>query len=194
MPSQRLTQPRQNASRAWAMSDDRDRLLSLFTEHRAALTRFLARRLGNATLAEDLTQETWLRAARSEGVGALANPRGYLFRIAANLALDHLRHVGQGVELQANEAAVATIADPAPSPESVALHRAELARLLRAVDALPPRCREVFRLHKFEGLSYAEVAARLGIAKNTVMVHMVKALAALEQAMDAPAGDKSHEA
>jgi len=55
--------------------------------------------------------------------------------------------------------------------------------LAAAVEALPPRTREVFRLHKYEGLSYSDIAEQLGIAKNTVMVHMVKALGLCREAM-----------
>lgn len=173
------------------MFKDREKLLYAFTEQRAALTRFLARRLGCAALAEDLAQETWLRLAGRETAG-IGNPRAYLFRIASNLAFDHQRHAGLGVEVEADAATVDAIADPKPTPEAEALQRSELARLLREVDNLPPRCREVFMLAKFEELSYAEIASRLGIAKNTVMVHMVKALATLERCMgdDAPERDR----
>lgn len=142
--------------------------------------RFLRRRLGNAALAEDLTQETWLRAASTDRAAAIGNPRGYLFRIAANLALDHQRHVGLGVEIAADAAITDMVPDPAPSPEAVALHRHEFDRFLRAVDDLPPRCREVFLLVKVHGLKYSEVAARLGLSKNTVMVHMTNALGRLD--------------
>jgi RNA polymerase sigma-70 factor (ECF subfamily) len=48
---------------------------------------------------------------------------------------------------------------------------------------LSPRCREVFMLGKFEGLSLAEIAARLNISRNTVVTHMVNALAAIEREM-----------
>jgi len=165
------------------MADDR-RLLSSFAEHRSALLRFLRRRLGgNAALAEDLTQETWLRAANAQGMAAIDNPRSYLFSIASNLALDHQRHVGHRVELQAAAEVVEAVADRQPSPENVVLHRSEFARLLRAVDRLSPRCREVFVLGKFEGLSLAEISQRLGISRNTVVTHMVHALAAIEREM-----------
>ncbi|HKU97243.1 MAG TPA: RNA polymerase sigma factor, partial [Vineibacter sp.] len=165
----------------------RQRLLAIFTEHRAALTRFLERRLGSASLAEDLTQETWVRAATAStnGVPANDNPRGYLFRIAANLVIDHRRHTRRGIEVDAPAPLRDAIADPTPSPEVIALHRSEMARLLRAVDRLPPRCRQVFLLTKVHELSYAEVAARLGISRNTVMVHMTNALAALDAHLDA---------
>lgn len=164
------------------MFKDRETLLYAFNEQRAALTRFLARRLGCEALAEDLAQETWLRLA-GRGTAGIGNFRAYLFRIASNLAFDHQRHAGLGIEVEADAALVDRVADPTPTPETVALQRSEWERLLRAVDALPPRCREVFLLAKFEDLSYSEIAARLGIAKNTVMVHMVKALGCLERAM-----------
>lgn len=172
------------------MSDFRQRLLAIFTEHRAALTRFLTRRLGSVSLAEDLTQETWVRAATvsTTGMPATDNPRSYLFRIAANLAIDHRRHAHRGVEVDAPAPLRDSVADLAPSPEVVALHRSEMARLLRAVDRLPPRCRQVFLLTKIHELSYAEVAARLGISRNTVMVHMTNALAALDTHLDAESG------
>ena len=171
------------------MTDQRrPSLLQSFTEHRDALLRFLSRRLNNAALAEDLTQETWLRAASSQafapGAAAIANPRSYLFRIASNLALDHQRHVGHGIELQATDEAAAIVADPQPSPENVVLYRSEFARLLRAIDGLSPRCREIFVLCRFEGLSHAEIAERLGISRSTVVSHVTNALAALEREMD----------
>ena len=75
--------------------------------------------------------------------------------------------------------------DRQPSPENVTLHRSELARLLQVVEGLSPRCREVFVLGKFEGLSLAEIGARLGISRNTVVTHMVNALAAIEREMAA---------
>lgn len=165
------------------MSEGREGLLAVFLEHRDALLRFLVHRLGNAALAEDLTQETWVRAARADGAAAVGNPRAYLFRIAANLALDHQRHVAHRVEVESTEGVVAGIADPRPSPETTAIDRAEFEAMLTAVEALPPRCREVFILARFEGATYSEVAARLGIARSTVVSHMVTALAALERAL-----------
>lgn len=162
------------------MTGFRDRLLASFTEHQEALQRFLLRRLGNAALAEDLTQETWLRAA-SANTTAIDNPKSYLFRVAANLANDHLRRTRHGIELQGQDDIVPLFPDLRPSPEQEAADRSELQHLLRAVDALPPRPREVFILAKVHELSHAEIAARLGIAKNTVMVHMATALAQLHR-------------
>jgi len=165
------------------MAQQRSILSTAFLEHRDALLRFLLRRLGSLPLAEEMAQETWLRAASTEGAAAIDNPRSYLFRIAANLAIDHGRRAGQQVEVEAADAVLQAVPDPRPSPESEAHHRAEYARLVRAIDALPPRCREVFVMARFDGLRYAEIAARLGISRNTVISHVVHALAVIEAAL-----------
>lgn len=165
------------------MSSFRDSLFAAFFDHQDGLKRFLLRRLGNAALAEDLTQETWLRAANvaPAATAAIDNPKSYLFRIAANLANDHLRRARHGIELQGQDDIVPLFPDARPSPEQEATGRSELQHLLRAVDSLSPRAREVFILAKVHELSHAEIAARLGIAKNTVMVHMANALTQLQQ-------------
>ena len=147
-----------------------------YFEHGEELRRYLTRRLNCAQTAADLTQEVFVRLMRSEAAGALENPRAYLYRIASNLLADHFR----GAKLQPKVTGAAlweTVPDEAPSPERALLTRDELRRLEGAIDELPPRQREILLLHKFEGLSYGAIAERLGISKNTVMVHMMRALA-----------------
>ncbi len=97
---------------------------------RDALLRFLGRKLDDRSLAEDFTQETWLRAANSPGGAAIGNPRSYLFRIASNLVLDHQRRAGQRVELKVAEETAAAVADARPAPGNVVLYRSEFARLV----------------------------------------------------------------
>lgn len=172
------------ADRPGTMPRFRTALLSAFADQQDALRRFLQRRLGNHALAEDLTQETWLRAATANGAEAIGNPKGYLFRIAANLANDHVRQSRRSPELPVYDAVAPVSIDPVPSPEKQAIDRSELRRLLHAVDQLSPRAREVFLLAKVHELSHAEIAARLGIARNTVMVHMTNALAQLHDYLE----------
>jgi RNA polymerase sigma-70 factor (ECF subfamily) len=130
------------------------------------------------TAAADLVQEAFLRllGAPRDDVRDL---RSYLFRTTRNLSVDHARQrrrntISNAVELDEN------IVDPAPLPDAVLISRQEFQALHAALADLPPRCREVLILHKFEGLSYAEIADRLGVAKNTVTVHMVKAVSCLK--------------
>jgi RNA polymerase sigma-70 factor (ECF subfamily) len=66
--------------------------------------------------------------------------------------------------------------------------RQELAQLKRALDALPPRCRQVLVLRKIEGLSQREVAMQMGITQATVEKQLAKAVRGLADALGAPAG------
>ncbi|MGH6622214.1 MAG: RNA polymerase sigma factor [Alphaproteobacteria bacterium] len=166
------------------MSSEREKLLSVFIEQQDALLRFLARRLGDATLAEDLTQETWLRAANVGGASVIGNPKSYLFRVASNLAFDHMRRAHRAGDVGPAHDVSAAIPDPAPNSESIVLTREELRVLGAAIDALPQRCRQVFLLARVEGLSYVEIGARLGISPKTAFSHMVRALGILQVRMD----------
>lgn len=162
-------------------------LEALCSSVRGELERFFRRRIASPDMAADLTQETFLRLLQIGPAAAIRDPRAYLFRTAGNLLVDHRRsamHRQPGAPADA----AAQVQASEPSPEAVALSREELAVLGRAIDDLPPRGREVFLLHKLEGLSYAEIAQRLGIARNTVVVHMVRSLAHCRRRLDAHRG------
>ena len=86
--------------------------------------------------------------------------------IAANLAVDHYRaEAGRPREILPLEDC-AEQACPRPGPEQVASARQTLARLAAAVEQLPPRCREVFLRHKFDGCRQADLAREYGISVN----------------------------
>jgi len=67
------------------------------------------------------------------------------------------------------------------NPEQIAVARQRLDKLVEAVNTLPPRCRAVFILRKFENLSQAEIAERLGISRNMVEKHLRHALQTLQK-------------
>jgi RNA polymerase sigma-70 factor (ECF subfamily) len=156
---------------------------AIYLQHSQEIERFLVRRLACRETAADLTQETFARLLRAGTTEQIENVRAYLFRTAANLALDHLRR-RKHMSVPADDGELERVADTRPGQEQGLLSRQALARLQAAVNTLPDRQREVFRLHKVDGLSYQEIADRLGIAKNTVMVHMVRALAHCRAALD----------
>ena len=147
-----------------------------YFEHGEELRRYLTQRLKCRQTAADLTQEVFVRLLRSPSDDVVENPRAYLYRIASNLLADHFRRLKRQPGLVALPFS-GTVPDEAPSPERAALTREELRRLEQAIEDLPPRQREVILLHKFDGLSYSAIAERLNISKNTVMVHMMRALA-----------------
>jgi RNA polymerase sigma-70 factor (ECF subfamily) len=173
-------------------------LRALYIEHRAELKRFLVARTGNATEAQDLMQDVWLRI-EAERSGPIANGRAYLFRVANNLVLDHVRERGRRAARERDWADVALDqrageADPAdPGAEVAAMLSQNVTRLAAAIAALPPGAGRAFRLHKIDGLSHAETAAQLGISRKGVEKHMAVAMAHLRRMLnddnDAPAAD-----
>lgn len=165
------------------MSQDRDHLLNTFMENREALQAYLARQFGNASMAEDLTQETWLRVASRKLGEHIGNPRAYIFRIARNLGMDVRRREALGIEVRAEASVVELVPDARVDPARTAEMSRELQLLMQVIAGLPPRCREVFMLCRIEGLDHQQVAQRLGISKSTVVSQMVKAMQRIEKAM-----------
>lgn len=158
---------------------------SLFRRYSGTLQRFLMRRGVSSDVAADLTQEAFLRLMRAAPPEGVRHQEAYLFRIAGNLSLDRHRREASGGTVPLSPDAADLACDPAPAAEEALLSREALDVLRQAIADLPPRGREIFLLHKFDGLSYAEIADRLGIAKNTVMVHMVRSLAHCKRRLDA---------
>lgn len=151
--------------------------------HWGTLRCLIARKVGDTGLAADITQEAYSRVGDVCDGAAPANPKAYLFAIASNLVVDHFRSPAVRGEVPVAPDTLHSVADRAPLQDAVLLSREELGVLRAAVEALPPRCREVFLLHKFEQMSYAEIADHLGISRNTVMVHMTRALAHCRDAL-----------
>lgn len=157
-------------------------------ELRDELRRFLTARLGDPSEADDLLQELWIRLQAADA-GPVANPRAYLYRAAQNLVLDLVRSRGKRVRRDGEwvqgqqDARFAEPADPAPDAEANMLAREESAALASAIAALPEAAGRAFRMHKFDGLSHAEVATRLGISRSGVEKHIAVAMAHLRRTL-----------
>jgi RNA polymerase sigma-70 factor (ECF subfamily) len=117
---------------------------------------------------DDVVQEAYVRLLRARTAGPIVTAKAFLFVAAKNLALNHLRDSRQErTESLAEPALSSVYIESAGIPESIA--RAEdFQVLIRAIQSLPERCRQVVTLRKIYGLSQKETAARLGIAEHTV--------------------------
>jgi len=126
--------------------------------------------------AEDVVQQTFVRLwERREQLRLAGSLRGFLYRVARNLCFDKLRR--SKARERAAERAKSVSAIPSPY-EQVA--EGELTAIIeKAIDALPERGREVFRLVRYQGLSHREVAETLDLAPQTVANHLGMALADL---------------
>jgi RNA polymerase sigma factor (sigma-70 family) len=146
--------------------------------------RFLTRKVG-ADDAPDLAQEAVLRVLHYAERGAVvANPESLLRVTAQNLARDFARRRKTESKYVVAGLTIEDLQAPAPSP-AARLEAAESAsRFFDALDALTPRCREVFVMRRFENLHQEEIARRLGISRNMVEKHLRTAFRELKQALN----------
>jgi len=149
----------------------RNQVKKILEEWAPRVYRYALRLCDDPHAAEDLTQETFLRAWRHRA--GLREPRAagiWLLRITANLWRDRLRR-GRSLVAQA-----VPLKDDKPGrtlpPERVAAGREELQRALDAMAQLPPRQREVLYLSACEGLSTVEIATILGIRADAVKANL----------------------
>jgi RNA polymerase sigma-70 factor (ECF subfamily) len=149
-------------------------------EYLPRVYRFALRLTGSRQEAEDLTQETFLRAWRRRG--HLRDPdraRVWLFTIAKNLWNDRLRRKGRRPTL------VEPLEEDPPStaaaPDHDVMVREDLRRVLEAMDSLPARQREVLYLRACEELSLSEIAAVLGISSEAAKASLCEARKRLRQ-------------
>lgn len=168
-------------------------LAAAYDENRGAILRFLRARTRDAAEAEDIVQELWIRL-RETSSGPIANARGYLFQMANNLVLDRERERRRRVARDRSWTEQSHTLVPAPDntvqavdpqllPEQALADAEEGSRLLQAIQALPEGARRAFCLHKIEGLSHAQVAARLGISRSGVEKHIALAMKHLRRAL-----------
>lgn len=143
-------------------------LLRTYREHEWELLRFLARRLGSGPLAADVAHDLYVKLYGLQDHPDIRDRKAYLFRLAANLATDHLRREKRRRALLAEADGVAWRETDDLTPERHTMARAELRYLEAAVATLPERCRQVFHLNRYEGKSQAEIADELGIGLTTV--------------------------
>ena len=159
-----------------------DNLDAIFRTHMPSLVSYFRRRVGSDEAA-DLVQDVFVRAAGSKERHKLLNPGGFLRRIAQNLLIDRTRkRVRNNVILfpLMNDHEAAT-----PPEQEFGLEAQDLMRIYEgAVDAMPPKTRNVFLMHRVDELSYRQIHERLGISIATVEYHMMKALAHISKAVD----------
>lgn len=140
--------------------------------HEPALRAYLRSRFPDVHDVDDLIQESYLRVLQLHGSQRIACTRAYLFATARNAALSLLRRPKLFVPQPVTEyPALGVVEEGTDVVETVSTNQ-EVSVLLEAVDALPPRCREIFILRKLQGVPQKEIARRLGLSEQTVQVQI----------------------
>lgn len=162
------------------MDEHRGSISGAYRAFHGELLKFLGKRLGSSADAADLAQDAftqWLDWRDRENV---QQPRAFLFQIARNLLRDHWRRQQSRPQIcedvDSVQALEAVPDEQGASPLEKVEQQQRLHLLARALDDLSPRRREAFVLHKFDGLSQAEVAERMGVSLSMVEKHIASAL------------------
>lgn len=163
-------------------------LTGLVERYRAPLVHFLYRMVHDASTAEELAQEVFLRVYRArKGYKPSAKFSTWLFKIASNVALNSLRdgRLRRVMELPASQAwsagaarssekdgageeRLAEVADRRPTMEHAMLESERWAGIRQAVEELPEKQRLAVLLHKYQELDYAEIAEILGCSESAL--------------------------
>lgn len=160
---------------------------ALFTAHHDRIRRYIAGMVRDLAEAEDLTQETFLRAhSKADALRDPSAARGWLYRIATHVCLDRLRQIKLPTDVGIDEEAArasAPVSKEAPAQERV--ERAETSACVqRCLDFLPDNYRSVILLYEAHGLRAAEIADLLGINVSTVKIRLHRARRRLQFVMD----------
>ena len=154
---------------------DKSAMKALYDRHSAALFHFIRVRTGDAFGAADVMQEVfvtvWRTAARYEGRSSV---KTWIFGIARNKAVDQIRRASR-VDLREPDE---TVADDAPSAQSVLEAAGDAARLRECIEALGPPQRAAIGLAFFDDLSYPEIAEVEDVPVGTIKtrIHHAKKL------------------
>jgi RNA polymerase sigma factor (sigma-70 family) len=149
----------------------------LFAEHQGALQAFFRRRIRRTADAPDLAQEVYLRMLRINDQNAIRNPVLYLYTVANNLVKEHAvldRRQASNIDIDEVGTPEQLEVPPAFEGELDAARRA--ARLRVVLKQLRPKCQAAVVLRFTHGLSYREVAIRLGVSPQMAKKYVAQAL------------------
>ena len=165
----------------WTGLDAVPNVEALIAAHQHDLARYLRRRAPSQDVG-DLAQESIgrLLAKPRHALALIEKSGAYLIRIARNLLTDRARSAE--VQQRARHHSFEDAEVAGPDPHAVLEARETLRRVERAIERLKPQTGSIFVMHRFDGLSYAEIAEAKGITVKGVEWHIAKAMAAIDKA------------
>lgn len=159
-------------------------LESLYFKYSSALLRFLHRQRVAPEDAVEIVQETWCRLHQVGNLEEIKFPQAYLFRTAGNLANDSRKRRQRWDTSERAEVEIIELESDAPGPYRILKGEQELAIVRAALMGLSPKCRRVFIMHRFEEVTYHDIARELGISVSMVEKYIIQALAHLKARLD----------
>lgn len=144
--------------------------------HDSSLKAYLRGSFPSVRDVDDVVQESYLRIWKARTRQPIQCARGFLFRVARNVALNLLSRERVSPIDGVKDLGALPVVDDKPTAAASTCAREELLLLAQAIDALPGRCREIVILRRIQNLPQKEIAARLGIAVETVEVQVARGI------------------
>ncbi len=166
---------------------------ALYRKEAQAVRLFVKQIVRDASDAEDIVQETFLRTWPALESGTVDCPRAFLFRAARNLALNHLRHARVRNSDAARASSDEAFKRYVPTAEEEIISSEEAAACQRLLGELPQRCREAFVLRVVEDLSYKQMAKSMRLSVSTLEKHIGKGKQICRSRLSDPVLDPSLE-
>ncbi|RPJ20875.1 MAG: sigma-70 family RNA polymerase sigma factor [Chloroflexi bacterium] len=165
-----------------AQNGERNAFSELVRIHAQGVLNVVYRMCGDAQIAEDAAQETFIQAWLHLSAYRLQTSfRNWLYRIAVNAATDMLR---KEKRILPNALEDLQLKDPQPGPEALFSQRERTALVQKAILSLPDASRAVLVLREYEGMSYHEIADALDIPVGTVMSRLNYARKGLKEKLE----------
>lgn len=149
---------------------------AFYQQHQRELIYYTTRITDCPDTAEDIIQESFIILCRKEKQKHIENPKAFLFRVAQNLAFDHLKHKKITDNYVLAQLPVLESTIEAFTTEQLVTDSENIKFVQQVIQELPPRCRDTFILNKIHEMSYGEVAEHTGISESGVEKHIMKGL------------------
>ncbi|GAM99875.1 sigma factor of ECF subfamily [alpha proteobacterium U9-1i] len=149
----------------------------IVARYREPLIRYFLRKGMNEPASEDLAHDTFLKLFALARTDHVENMEAYLFQIARSVFNDHLSHLEVR---RRNHGIVESLwgeKTETRTPERVLEGKAAFARFESALAELKPKTRDIFLMNRMEGLSYTQIAVRLGVTPSAIEKHISTAIA-----------------
>ncbi|WP_158085763.1 RNA polymerase sigma factor [Henriciella aquimarina] len=159
-------------------------LIQAYRDNEADIVEFLARRMKSAPNARDVVQDLCVKIWSERPPVPERNARGYLFRMAANLATDYQRREIRNARACTAVETVSYGNRATPSPEELLITADQLERMKAAVARMPDLSRRIFYLARFEGLTQREIAREVGLSPAGVFKRMRRVMEELARIRD----------
>ncbi len=151
----------------------------LYLEWQPRLASFIFSITQSRELSAEIVQDVFLKIWMTrEALSGIDNFKAYLFVVSRNQAINAFRKTMREIrQLEELEAAMSTPAEPSVDE----VHDVRLSLIDESIDQLSPRQKEIYLLHRHEGLTYQQIADKLGIGKESVKTHLSQAVKAISR-------------